>query len=267
MNKDCAIFIAARDNYSDTWDIFFLLFFRYWPDCPFQIYLVSEKKIYQDDRIININVKEDVGTLWEKQWAGRMKYVLKKINKPYLIFFHTDYLLTNKVDTDRILKFVDIIKDEKKNIGYIRLNPSPPPRLEYIKDKTLGIISKTDNYAISMQVTLWKTKFFEKLLIDGYSPVDLEIICSKMSVNMSELFLSVKSGKTAISYLNGIKKGVWSYDSIRFIKKEKKDLILKRGVEKYRDYILRITGISSFFQKIKRITLKKLYYFLKNIFN
>ena len=38
-----AILIVSCDKYSDLWDPFFKLFFKFWPDCPFNIYLLSIK--------------------------------------------------------------------------------------------------------------------------------------------------------------------------------------------------------------------------------
>jgi len=229
MNKDCAIFIAARDSFSDIWDVFFTLFFRYWPDCPFPIYLITESKVYADPRLRVLPLPEDPLIPWEKQWVPRMKRALAEIGTPFFIFFHTDYLLRRKVDTGRILELIERLKSDQ--LGCVRLCPYPAPKHDYPGDRSLGTILKDEDYAVSLQVTLWKQKVFDQFLVDGWGPVDLEMTGSKRSVAIKELFLGVKVGHTAIDYLNGIKKGVWSYEAARLVRREGLQLNGPRRVE------------------------------------
>jgi len=254
MNKNCAIFIAGRDSYADTWDVFFKLFFKYWPDCPFPVYLISESKKFLDERIINLNIKENDFDVWDKQWASRIKQALAEINIPYFIFFHTDYLLEQKVNTEKILNFLKIA--DENNIGCIRLFPSPPSKEKWNGSKELGLILKTDDYSVSLQVSLWKRSVFENILESNWSPVDMEILGSKKSFIIQELFLGMFKSNPAISYKNGIKKGIWLFDSVKLLKKEGVSIKFTRPVESFLDYILRISFIGSVFPRIKRNFLK-----------
>ena len=42
--KDLAVFVSSSDNYSDIWDLFFDLFYKYWPEYKGKIYLQTQKK-------------------------------------------------------------------------------------------------------------------------------------------------------------------------------------------------------------------------------
>ena len=39
MTSDSAILILSCDKFSDLWKPFFDLFWKYWPDCPYNVYL------------------------------------------------------------------------------------------------------------------------------------------------------------------------------------------------------------------------------------
>ena len=84
QNKNCSIIVSSCDNFSDLWEPFFILFFKYWPDCPFKIYLISETKIYSDEKVEMISLKKDMG------WASNLKAAIRRINTPYFIYFQEE---------------------------------------------------------------------------------------------------------------------------------------------------------------------------------
>ena len=43
-NSQYAVVVSSCDAYSDAWKPFFKLFFKYWSDCPFPIYLVTNTR-------------------------------------------------------------------------------------------------------------------------------------------------------------------------------------------------------------------------------
>ena len=49
-----AVLILSCDKYADIWTTFFAFFFKYWPDCPFTIYLASNEKQFEHDRVVTI---------------------------------------------------------------------------------------------------------------------------------------------------------------------------------------------------------------------
>jgi len=251
MKSNTAIIVAARDSYSDTWDAFFTLFFKYWPDCPYPVYLFSEKKIFPDHRVLPLIIENDPSESWGKQWEGRIRKAILQMNVEHFIVLHTDYFLSQKIDTDRILELEKILR--QPDIGYIRLTPVPPPKLPYAPDKRLGIISKTDRYSISLQATFWKKNIFEYFLVPHLNPGEYEIEGSKTSFNVPELFLSSKKGCAALPYVHGISKDTWQYDAIQLLRREGFQVNPNRKKEKLSGYLSRILYI-----KMLRYNLKVL---------
>ena len=69
----CCVLISSFDGYSDAWDPFIKLFNKYWKDCPFKVFFISNEKSVSGDQIVNIRTGKDLG------WASNLKAVLKKM--------------------------------------------------------------------------------------------------------------------------------------------------------------------------------------------
>ncbi len=247
---DCAIIISSCDAYSDVWEPFFRLFFKYWPDCPFPIYLISETKTYKDERVHPILLGKD------EQWATNIRKALNQILISQFIYLQEDYLLMKKVDTDRIVRLIQTLKDN--NIGYIRLYPSPAPKTKWSVDSSLGVISKSDDYSICLQATLWNKDLFTKLLINGESAWDMEIKGSKRIQSIPEVFLSVLKGQPAINYFcTAIKKGVWFRDAVALIRREGIPFTSTRRVESFGNYLLRKSHLKKYVDMTRRVSQRK----------
>ena len=79
LKYDIDIAVISCDNYSDVWPHFFDNLFKNWEDCPLDIYLISNKKKYNNKKIININVGEDVS------WSDNLRKGLKSLKKEYVM--------------------------------------------------------------------------------------------------------------------------------------------------------------------------------------
>jgi len=89
-NKDVAILVSSFDGFSDLWSPFFMLFWRYWPDCPYPVYLISNNKIYENPRITTIMVGED------RHWSGNFITALYRV--PHSVIIYTGRLPVEKTD-------------------------------------------------------------------------------------------------------------------------------------------------------------------------
>lgn len=202
---NASILISSCDKYSGLWDPFFYLFFRYWKDCPYDIYLLTNNIKYPDHRVTTITVGQDKG------WASNLTKSLRAINTKYLLYLQEDYFIKSKVPTKEIVKIIDQVTE--LNCGYLRLQPNPQPNLPYFIEN-IGEISKNTPYRVSLQAALWKKQTLEKLLVEGESGWDMEILGSERSNNIDDLFLSIKK-KPLIPYLwrTAIQKGKWTLDA------------------------------------------------------
>lgn len=208
------------------------MFFRYWPDCPFQVYLISNYLTYPDSRVKPILLGADAG------WADNMREALKQIETPYFIYFLEDVFLRKKVDTKRILDLLALT--EKERAACLRLYPAPGPNAPYKNFKEVGEIKKGAPYRISLMTAIWDKKIFTDLLAPGENAWQMELMGSARSNEIGAPFLSVSCADKAMEqYATAIKKGIWFYDAVLLCKREGIKLNLRRPVEPFSRYVLR----------------------------
>ena len=209
--NDCSVVISSCDTRNDIWHPFFTLFFRYWPDCPFPIYLISNYKKYNDPRVKTISVGEDRG------WATNMKTALKQIPTPYVLAMLDDLFLEKNTNTNYIKSLVN--HAQNNSIGYIGLVPFFDIDKDYTDAFNLGRISKSVD-RISHRASLWDKKVLSSLLVDGENVIQMEIEGSKRSHSVTAPFLSVKEPVMYYHVRSAIIRGKWMCDAVKLCRKE-----------------------------------------------
>ncbi len=231
-NKKCAIIISSFDGYSDAWYPFFTLFFRYWPDCPFDIYLIGNYLAYQDERVKTINIKPDKG------WSSNLKFALNKIDKEYILYMQEDYFLMNIVETEKIENALKFIK--KENAVYLRLNSGADE--DYNGD--IGKVAQRAAYKNSTQAAIWKKSFLYDLLRDGENGWDFETKDGiQRAWKSKELFLASKI-KRIDYFATAIVKGRFLSSAIELCRKENIEIVSNRKIETKLHYKLRHNRIA-----------------------
>lgn len=242
-SKNCAIIISSCDAYADAWTPFFTLFFRYWPDCPFPIYLISNGQEYPDARIKTIAFPKDLG------WSGNLLGALKQIPQDYIIYFQEDYFLQAKVSAEKIISALEFIQKEKA--AYLRLYPCPGPDQDYKDEKEIGLISLSAPYRNSTQTAIWDKTVLLSLLKEGETGWDFETAGGlERSRAVAAPFLSYR--QPVINYFcTAILKGKYLYDAVRFCRCE--GIILdktKRRFENFWQYLFRKMSVK---QKLRKL--------------
>ena len=97
-----SVLVYSCDAYSDVWQPFFTLFFKYW-QCPYKVYVTAEtaKCDYPNVETINVNA----GT-----WTERIKLAVEKIPTKYVIGMCDDMFLRRGVlqnVIDRCVVYMD----------------------------------------------------------------------------------------------------------------------------------------------------------------
>src|SRR6476646_3876365 len=92
----CSILIPSCDTYSDLWEPFLTLFHKYWPDCPYPIFLGSNAEDYNDSRVRMIHAGHG------NNWSNRVREQLERISSPYVLMMLEDFFLRCPVQTDRV---------------------------------------------------------------------------------------------------------------------------------------------------------------------
>jgi len=209
MKEDISILINSCDKYSDVWEVFFPLFFRYWPDCPWQIYLGSNSKTYNHPRVINISVGDDLS------WADSAKKMVESIPTENFLFFLDDFFIFWKVNTDIVGHFYDIFKEIDANC--LRLRNSP--EIDNIVPGYLEIVERPrgEFNRVALDIAFWKKSIFLLLLKPGESPWQMENEGSKRSIVFDKFYTSKE---WIIERRNGLEAGKWLRYNLDLLKRE-----------------------------------------------
>ena len=243
------ILIISFDGYADVWDLSITSFFKYWPDCPFRINLLTNWKEYPDPRINSLCIGQDT------DWSSNLQKGLSAIRAPYVLTLFDDLILKDRIDTEQVLKFISVCI--RNQYDYLRLRPSPPPDGNEFSD--YGSLKPGASYRVSLCTAVVKRETLISLLQPGENAWDFEKFGSLRSSDRKD-FYSTK--QQIIPYFNAIEKGGWN-KTILSLLNEKKMESGQRGIfhEKKKSFSLgRLKHFIVF--SIMPVPVRKLFYYV-----
>jgi hypothetical protein len=202
MNMRVAILVISCDKYADLWQPFFYLFRRFWPDCPFQVYLLGNHQAPEFPQVKSIRVGED------RSWSDNLLEGLSRLEEEYIFLFIDDLFLCDYVQNDRVLEVFSWACRTRAN--HVRLNPSPKPDKYF--NELVGLASKGTIYRASTVMSLWKKEVLQDLLRPGENPWHFEIYGTVRSDGYDG-FYSVY--QPYFSFINGVIKGKWQRSAVK----------------------------------------------------
>lgn len=221
--EDVAILVPSWDGCEDIWKPFFHLLFKYWPDCPYPVYLGSNFTTYPDPRVRPISVGRDV------DFSTNLIAMLRCIESRWVIIWVDDAFLSAEVDTARFTHIVDAARD--RGAGYLKLLTGTSTCAVPIRGFEFGHIPKNIPYRVSVSIGLWEKNVLLRLLRAGESAWAIEYCGSRRSYEFGEEFLCLV-GVPLISLTHGVIKGKWTRSAIELLRNEGlESCIGKRGVQ------------------------------------
>jgi hypothetical protein len=210
---DIAVVISSCDKYSDLWKPFFTLFFRYWSDCPFHVYLIANHLRYADPRVTIINTGDD------HDWSSSFRKAIRNIPTRYLIMLLDDYFLFAEVNTDKVIEYAQYVM--AKNAAFLQLYSIILHAEPSDNHPEIGPRGKGSLYRISTQPAIWDKQAVDMLLQDGESIWEFETKGTVRSNSLDMPFLGLKLGvKSPIPVYNATYRGKLVQSAIRLCKRE-----------------------------------------------
>jgi len=257
---DTCILVPSWDGYRDLWKPFFHSFFKYWPDCPYPIFLGTNQAVYDDPRVTMLSVKP------KTDYSSSLIEFLNQLHYSWVIVWVEDLFLKRKVDTNAVNSLLRWA--QAHNAALVRLIAGrhllvslaasyfPQPDMPNI-----GIVPKGGRYRAGLTVGFWKRKLLIELLHAGESAWDFEYNGSVRSNSLPEPFFSAierDQTRPLISVVNSVRKGLWTAKGIEFLKQE--GLSSAIGTRKTESWFS-----SVFFMRIKSFIKLSIYKVLYNL--
>ena len=199
--NNLSILVLSCDKYSDLWSPFFECFFKYWPDCEYPVYLGTNERHFNDKRVKTLLAGKD------KDWSSSFKKIIEQVDSEYVFVILEDLFLIRVVDNLKFKECFDILKKNNFNHCHVRFHLKP----ELIIENGIGVYSKGMPYRVNV-LGLWRKDYLLKILIDGESPWNFEIMGSyRSSYDDGFYCLPGEIFKT----INTVEKGKWLPDKLK----------------------------------------------------
>jgi len=255
-SSEIAVLVVSCDKYSDLWQPFFECFRRYWPDCPYQVYLLSN---YEEAGIQGLEV---IKTGEDKSWSENMIKALQQIEHRYIFMFLEDLFLYKPVNNNRV---VDLFQWALENdVNYLRM-ALRRHRADKIYNDKVGIINKGSIYRASTVMALWKKNVLLNLLEPGESAWQFEIEGTVRADRYDKFYATWSNYFYTI---NTVFRGKWVPSALRKVKRrgidpdlQQREVMncgdcLKLKLLEFRSFLLTLIPVR-FRRKIRKRFIKK----------
>ena len=163
MKKErLSLLVLSCDKYKHAWDDFFNLRDKFWPECPYNWYLVTETEDYQRDNVTLIKCGKELN------WTGRFKHAAQVANTKYVALLLEDYFFESPIDTNVIEEDLDVM--DKENVSIINVGDwwnwliNQPNRKFY--NEHLVYIDNHLRSGIGAVPVIWNTQYLFEVLGD-----------------------------------------------------------------------------------------------------
>jgi hypothetical protein len=200
-----SVIVMSCDNYADLWSPFAKNFEKYWPACPYPVYLVSETLV-SNSEIFSETILCGKG----KEWTERLEIAINQVDTDFTILLCEDYLLCDFVSTAKIEEL--LVFAQINNIGNLRMLPNPKPGRLLDIDPNFSVYEKGSQYRIATQAGIWKKSYLKQLTIVKSSIWGFERMGSEFSNKLDEQVLCTT--KHFFPFIDAIHKGHWETNAI-----------------------------------------------------
>ena len=206
-----AIVVSSCDKFFDAWRPFAFFFRKFWPDCPFPVYLIVNQLRVRSTWIQAINVGRDKG------WASNMERTLREISTPYILYMQEDYFLTGPVDRQRLAN--DFAYAFERDAASFRFSGRDPAEIHFapINDQ-FGILAPDSNWRTLCQVTLWKRDVLAATLRPGETAWNMEARGSERTRDLLALSYSLPDAGPILYLRSAISRGLWTQEALALCK-------------------------------------------------
>lgn len=224
MNKyrDVTLMVLTCDKNEDIWPVFFSMLNKNWPEFDGEVFINTERKDYKNS-VYNIRRSQKQFSE-QTPWSYRLKTCLKEVDTKYVIFLLEDFVLSDKVDDNEVLRTLNIMEKDDSIACF--------NYMETYKDAEDSLSENYENYylksrkaafRINLQAALWRKDFLLMFIRNHENPWQFETWGNLRARRYSDkIFHLKKESDRVFSYPEGgiLADGRWrNNSSVEFLKR------------------------------------------------
>lgn len=154
------------DGYYDLWEDFLDLKERFWPDCPYNMYIVNEEKVLNYEKKYNVRV---LSAGKDALYSRKVQYAIENIMADYYLLLLEDFFFSRPLQRNVLESNLSMM--DKYSLEYLKM-----PLKEFIAtakgtpfhniDNIISIRNENE-YTLTCQPSIWKRDFLKKCIGDG----------------------------------------------------------------------------------------------------
>jgi hypothetical protein len=223
------IFLSSSDAYSDVWELFFMLFKKYWPEYTGTIYFNTQQKEIKVDGLNIICTK--LGHLGS--FGKEMRTCLDRIDSEDVMLMLIDFIFMDKVNDDKIRDYFYFYKNhnlDTLNFKYYRsINQYDTEHSDLIM-----VTPPAPHEYFNYQIAFWKKSVLYEMVLPHENPWTSEWYGTQRAEKMSIKQALVKGPVgSPINYDESgcLSRGKWHPVAVNFLNKNKITIdFTKRGI-------------------------------------
>jgi hypothetical protein len=215
------IAVSSCWAYRDAWKPFFELFRRFWPDCRYPVYLLT-------DRFDN-SISDVEPFIADGSWGQLLAKFAQNHRETSILLLLEDYFFNAPVQSDAIEEALDIMKTW--DALACRLYPHPGANQSVEWSETWGLISREEDYRISCMAGIWKPIVLHTLASQFDTPWAFEVQGTALTQRYAgDIYSWKRSCKPwPLDYpWTGILRGQWNPEATRLFETLKMDVDLSQ---------------------------------------
>lgn len=211
---NASVIVLSCDIYSTYWDWFFACKKKYWKNCPYSTYLVTETKTCPYCQTINID---------SPIWTKRFREALTQIKSDYVIVMLEDYFIRQPVNQS-ILHYLEVVLNLKPNLAVLNFeqNYRAADAVPYMDQEEWQKQKPNQVYLNSTQPSMWNKQILIEQLQKDQNPWEWELTPVDNNydylINTSGNYIIDNGYRTGQEF--GVKQGVLTDECEKFLKKE-----------------------------------------------
>ncbi len=197
---------------------FFRFFGKYWPDCPFPVYLGTQTLEADVHGVTTLLAGPDESRPVVSDWSGSLRRFLNQLDSENVLLMLEDFFLSKTVSTANVLEQLAALRSLAGTV--LRLHPSPPPTINAGKDYPgIGEQHRLAPFRVSLQASIWNRQGLLALLREGETPWAFEILGTFRSQAQPRGFYCTFHRE--IQYRHVVEQGQWFWAAARHYRRKR----------------------------------------------